>query len=100
MKQAFNFNAGPCVLPKEAVESTFKSSGKAFTYTVGQYLYMYGTSSTLKVQSNILNQWTNVDYTAMGKIKITLANGTQKDYYAYRVGPFIASGTATYRIAA
>lgn len=25
MKQAFNFNAGPCVLPKQAIESTVKA---------------------------------------------------------------------------
>ena len=25
MKQAYNFNAGPCVLPKQAIESTVKA---------------------------------------------------------------------------
>ena len=25
MKQAFNFNAGPCVLPKQAIENTIKA---------------------------------------------------------------------------
>lgn len=85
-------------LTKEAVESTFKSSGKTFSYSSGQYLYLYGTTNNLKVQQYALGEWTDVTYEAKGSSVITLANGTTKQYYVYRVGPFMSSGSAQYRI--
>lgn len=85
-------------LTKEAEQGSFKSNGKDFTYVAGQYLYIYLTETGKQAQTNVLGQWVDVTSVESGPIAITKANGTSGNYYAYRIGPFVANGTAKYRV--
>lgn len=85
-------------LVKQDVISTFKSKGKEITYKLNDYIYFYITESSKKVQTNVMGQWVDVDYTEIGETNITMSNGCTKKYIAYKIGPMIASGTAVYRV--
>ena len=85
-------------LKKESAISTFANSGSTFNYAAGQYLYLYTNAAGKKVKSEILGQWADVNFEELGATTITQANGAQRNYYAYRVGPFMASGSAKYRV--
>lgn len=69
------------------------------SYASGDYIYFYHTSSGKIIQQYVLGQWTTITSTSLGSVTITKVNGTTQTYYAYRVGPFNASGTDTFRIA-
>lgn len=69
------------------------------SYASGDYIYFYHTSSGKTIQQYVLGQWTTITSTSLGSVTITKVNGTTQTYYAYRVGPFNASGTDTFRIA-
>ena len=85
-------------LKKESAISTFANSGSTFAYAAGQYLYLYTNAAGKKVKSEILGQWADVNFEELGATTITQANGAKRSYYAYRVGPFMASGSAKYRV--
>lgn len=82
---------------QEAV-STFASNGSTFNYTKGAYIYFYTDNTGKKVQTNVLGQWADVDTTDMGKVTLTQSNGATHEYTCYRIGPFIETGSAKYRV--
>ncbi len=83
---------------QQAAVSTFASNGSTFNYTKGGYIYFYTDNTGKKVQTNVLGQWADVDTTDMGKVTLTQSNGSTHEYTCYRIGPFIETGSAKYRV--
>lgn len=83
---------------QQAAVSTFASNGGTFNYTKGAYIYFYTDNTGKKVQTNVLGQWADVDTTDMGKVTLTQSNGSTHEYTCYRIGPFIETGSAKYRV--
>nr|DAG50491.1 MAG TPA: hypothetical protein [Caudoviricetes sp.] len=83
---------------QQAAVSTFASNGSTFDYTKGGYIYFYTDNTGKKVQTNVLGQWADVDTTDMGKVTLTQSNGATHEYTCYRIGPFIETGSAKYRV--
>lgn len=83
---------------QQAAVSTFASNGSTFDYTKGGYIYFYTDNTGKKVQTNVLGQWADVDTTDMGKVTLTQSNGSTHEYTCYRIGPFIETGSAKYRV--
>ena len=83
---------------QQAEVSTFASNGSTFNYTKGAYIYFYTDNTGKKVQTNVLGQWADVDTTDMGKVTLTQSNGVTHEYTCYRIGPFIETGSAKYRV--
>lgn len=83
---------------QQAAVSTFASNGSTFDYTKGGYIYFYTDNTGKKVQTNVLGQWADVDTTDMGKVTLTQNNGATHEYACYRIGPFIETGSAKYRV--
>lgn len=83
---------------QQAAVSTFASNGNTFNYTKGAYIYFYTDNTGKKVQTNVLGQWADVDTTDMGKVTLTQSNGATHEYTCYRIGPFIETGSAKYRV--
>ena len=83
---------------QQAAVSTFASNGSTFNYTKGAYIYFYTDNIGKKVQTNVLGQWADVDTTDMGKVTLTQSNGATHEYTCYRIGPFIETGSAKYRV--
>lgn len=83
---------------QQAAVSTFASNGSTFDYTKGGYIYFYTDNTGKKVQTNVLGQWADVDTTDMGKVTLTQNNGATHEYTCYRIGPFIETGSAKYRV--
>ena len=83
---------------QQAAVSTFASNGNTFNYTKGGYIYFYTDNTGKKVQTNVLGQWADVDTTDMGKVTLTQNNGATHEYTCYRIGPFIETGSAKYRV--
>lgn len=84
---------------KLSVESTFFSSGSEFNYKVGDYLYLYASKSGMKVETNVLGQWVEVEFESLDSMDdFTQSNGQTNKMYVYRVGPFINDGSAKYRV--
>lgn len=83
---------------QQAAISTFASNGSTFNYTKGAYIYFYTDNTGKKVQTNVLGQWADVDTTDMGKVTLTQNNGATHEYTCYRIGPFIETGSAKYRV--
>lgn len=83
---------------QQAAVSTFASNGSTFNYTKGGYIYFYTDNTGKKVQTNVLGQWADVDTTDMGKVTLTQNNGATHEYTCYRIGPFIETGSAKYRV--
>lgn len=83
---------------QQAAVSTFASNGSTFNYTKGAYIYFYTDNTGKKVQTNVLGQWADVDTTDMGKVTLTQNNGATHEYTCYRIGPFIETGSAKYRV--
>lgn len=83
---------------QQAAVSTFASNGNTFNYTKGAYIYFYTDNTGKKVQTNVLGQWADVDTTDMGKVTLTQNNGATHEYTCYRIGPFIETGSAKYRV--
>lgn len=88
----------PTTGTKQSVISTFASNGNTFNYNAGDYIYFYTTGTGKKVQTNVLGQWADVDTEELGTVTFTQANNATFSYNVYRIGPFIASGSAKYRI--
>lgn len=83
---------------QQAAVGTFASNGSTFDYTKGGYIYFYTDNTGKKVQTNVLGQWADVDTTDMGKVTLTQNNGATHEYTCYRIGPFIETGSAKYRV--
>ena len=83
---------------QQAAVSTFALNGSTFDYTKGGYIYFYTDNTGKKVQTNVLGQWADVDTTDMGKVTLTQNNGATHEYTCYRIGPFIETGSAKYRV--
>lgn len=83
---------------QQAAVSTFASNGSTFDYTKGAYIYFYTDNTGKKVQTNVLGQWADVDTTDMGNVTLTQSNGSTHEYTCYRIGPFIETGSAKYRV--
>lgn len=83
---------------QQAAVSAFASNGSTFNYTKGGYIYFYTDNTGKKVQTNVLGQWADVDTTDMGKVTLTQSNGATHEYTCYRIGPFIETGSAKYRV--
>ena len=83
---------------QQAAVSTFASNGNTFNYTKGGYIYFYTDNTGKKVQTNVLGQWADVDTTDIGKVTLTQKNGATHEYTCYRIGPFIETGSAKYRV--
>ena len=83
---------------QQAAVSTFASNGSTFNYTKGAYIYFYTDNIGKKVQTDVLGQWADVDTTDMGKVTLTQSNGATHEYTCYRIGPFIETGSAKYRV--
>lgn len=83
---------------QQAAVSAFASNGSTFNYTKGAYIYFYTDNTGKKVQTNVLGQWADVDTTDMGKVTLTQNNGSTHEYTCYRIGPFIETGSAKYRV--
>lgn len=83
---------------KQATINVFATNGADFSYNVGDYIYLFTTSAGKTVQTNVLGQWIDVDAENLGEVAFTQDNDVTYNYYAYRIGPFIASGTAKYRV--
>lgn len=83
---------------QQAAVSTFASNGNTFNYTKGGYIYFYTDNTGKKVQTNVLGQWADVDTTDIGKVTLTQKNGATHEYTCYRIGPFIETDSAKYRV--
>lgn len=78
--------------------SEFSSNGADFSYKAGDYLYLYTTLADRQIETYVLGQWATTSFENLGSIDFTQENGVEHQYYVYRVGPFIANGTAKYRV--
>lgn len=79
------------------LDSGTNPAGKLFSYSAGDYLYLYRyTAGT--AETSVLGNWVAVEVTSYDSIEITRANGVKGNFHVYRIGPFISSGSATYRL--
>lgn len=69
-----------------------------YSYSSGQYLWLYSRSSGKKIQTYVAGSWADVNTTSAGQVTITLNSGTTATYYAYRTDKFTANGSARYRL--
>lgn len=83
---------------KQSATSSFASNGAGFDYSQGDYIYFYTTGAGKKVQTYVLGQWADVETTELGTVEFTQNNSAKFNYNVYRIGPFIASGSAKYRV--
>lgn len=83
---------------KQSATSSFASNGADFDYSQGDYIYFYTTGAGKKVQTYVLGQWADVETTELGMVEFTQNNSAKFNYNVYRIGPFIASGSAKYRV--
>jgi len=93
-----NSTTAPTSGTQRSTVSTFASTGTQISYNVGDYIYFYTTGTGKTIQVNVMGTWSNVSTTEVGKVTFTQQNGTTFEYDCYRVGPFIASGSDTYRV--
>ena len=82
-----------------ATKQTTAGADKTYSYTAGQYLWLYSRSANKKIQQYISGTWADVTTTSGGAITLTLASGATAQYYAYRTDKFAATGSARYRLA-
>lgn len=69
-----------------------------YSYSSGQYLWLYSRSSGKKIQTYVAGSWADVNTTSAGQVTITLNSGATATYYAYRTDKFTANGSARYRL--
>lgn len=69
-----------------------------YSYSSGQYLWLYSRSSGKKIQTYVAGSWADVNTASAGQVTITLNSGTTATYYAYRTDRFTANGSARYRL--
>lgn len=78
--------------------TSFASSGATINYTQGEYVFFYVKDANKTVQTEVLGQWTDVEFTEMDTISFEQSNGVTSSYKPYRVGPFAKTGSAKYRV--
>lgn len=88
----------PTTGTKQSITTAFAINGADFKYNGGDYIFFYTDKAGATVQTNVLGQWADVTTEDLGTVTFTQANKTTFDYNVYRIGPFIAAGTAKYRI--
>ena len=76
----------------------FEKEGTDVDYTIGDYLYLYIDTPDKIVETCVFGQWAEVQFEALNQVEFIQENNVKHKYYVYRVGPFIASGTAKYRV--
>ena len=69
-----------------------------YSYTAGQYLWLYSRDANKKIHTYVSGSWPEVNTTASGEITLTLSSGATAKYYAYRTDQFTATGQARYRL--
>lgn len=84
--------------PTTATKTTSNNADNTYTYSAGQYLYLYSRESNKKIQTYVLGTWGDVNMTKSGPITLTLESGITAQYYAYRTDKFTANGSARYRL--
>lgn len=82
-----------------ATKQTSGGADNTYSYTAGQYLWLYSRSSGKKIQTYVAGSWADVTTTPSSAITLTLASGATATYYAYRTDKFTATGQARYRLA-
>ena len=72
----------------------------AVSYSSGDYLYVYHTSNSKKLQYFAANTWYDVpDVTVLQTAtEITLSNSATANYYIYKVGPFLSAASMQFRM--
>jgi hypothetical protein len=82
-----------------ATKQTSSGADNTYSYTAGQYLWLYSRSSGKKIQTYVAGSWADVTTTPSSAITLTLSSGATATYYAYRTDKFTATGSARYRLA-
>lgn len=82
-----------------AIKQTSSGADNTYSYTAGQYLWLYSRSSGKKIQTYVAGSWADVTTTPSSAITLTLASGATATYYAYRTDKFTATGQARYKLA-
>lgn len=82
-----------------ATKQSNSDADNTYSYSSGQYLWLYSRSSGKKIQQYISGTWSDVNTTSGGSLTLTLASGATATYYAYRTDKFTASGSARYKLA-
>lgn len=78
-------------LTKQSSYST--TNGCNVTFGTGHYVFFYTDSAKTKIQQYAACSWNDMETTDCGKVTITLANGTEKEYFAYRTDKLGESDT-------
>lgn len=81
-----------------ATKQTSSGADNTYSYTAGQYLWLYSRSSGKKIQTYVAGSWADVTTTPSSAITLTLSSGATATYYAYRTDKFTATGSARYRL--
>lgn len=82
-----------------ATKQTSSGADNTYSYTAGQYLWLYSKSNGKKIQTYVAGSWADVATTTSAAITLTLASGATATYYAYRTDKFAGAGSARYRLA-
>lgn len=82
-----------------ATKQNTSNADNTYSYSEGQYLWLYSTSSGKKIQTYVAGSWADVNTTRSDAITLTLVSGATATYYAYRTDKFTAAGSARYRLA-
>ena len=81
-----------------ATKQSKSGADNTYSYSSGQYLWLYSRSSNKKIQQYISGTWSDVNTFGGSSITLTLENGSTATYYAYRTDMFTASGSARYKL--
>ena len=82
-----------------ATRQNQSDADSTYSYTAGQYLWLYSRDANKKIQTYVAGSWAGVNTTASSEITLTLSSGATAKYYAYRTDKFTATGQARYRLA-
>lgn len=82
-----------------ATKQSSAGADNTYSYSAGQYLWLYSRSSGKKIQTYVAGSWADVTTTSAGSVTLTLASGATATYYAYRTDKFTATGSARYKLA-
>ena len=85
--------------PTSGTKKNTTDADDTYSYSNGQYLWLYSRNSGKKIQTYVAGSWADVNTTSGGQITLTLNSGTTAAYYAYRTDKFTANGSARYRLA-
>lgn len=82
-----------------ATRQNISSNGHTYSYSAGQYLWLYSRDSGKIIEQNVSGTWAPVNTYSAGSLTLTLQSGATATYYAYTTDQFTANGSATYRLA-